>query len=89
MSPSLQFYYRNVLLFFNRKTVSGPPSCARSPCRQWSPEHGGLNNVWGPLGTYVVLKIPRPRRRALHASRQYRLVLGRPRVGIETQKNAL
>ena len=45
--PAFQFYYRNVLLFFNRKTVSGPPSCARSPCRQWSPEHGRLDNVFG------------------------------------------
>ena len=45
--------------------------------------------LWGPLGTYVVLKIQVPRPCALQASRQYRLVLGRPRVGIETQKNSL
>ena len=27
--------------------MSGPPSCVRSPCCQWSPEHGRLDNVFG------------------------------------------
>ena len=34
--------------------------------------HEGHSHVWGPLGTYIVLKIPPPCPCALQASRQYR-----------------
>ena len=51
-----------------------------------SPDMCPFLPVWGPLGTYIVLKPPPPRPCALQASRQYRLVLGQPRGAIETQK---
>ena len=48
MSPGRSVFITEMFCcFFNRKTVSGPPSCARSPCRQWSPGHGRLDNVFG------------------------------------------
>ena len=47
VAESFSFITEMFCCFFNRKTVSGPPSCARSPCCQWSPEHGRLDNVFG------------------------------------------
>ena len=42
--------------------------------------------MWGPLGICIVLKIPHPYSRALQASDQYRLVLGRPQGAVKHKK---
>ena len=53
------------------------------PKLTWSPP------VWGPLGTYIVLKIMHLHPCTPQASCQYHLVQGWLQVGTETQKMAV